>query len=94
MSELLAPPAGRPGRRQTVTAKAWISRPNGKAPFVSHVSLGKGKVHTRQTQTYQRGTALDFNRTHLLDVLCRKIPAQGGVHGAEQLALLDPEVQP
>jgi hypothetical protein len=63
---------GKPGRRQTVTAKAWISRPSSgrREVFQSHVSLGDGRVYTLTTDTARRVKALDFNRSHLFAKLC------------------------
>ena len=68
MPDLITLPKGSPGRRQTVTARAWISRPatGRRAIFQSHVSLGDGKVFTLTTATPRRSKALDFNRSHLL----------------------------
>lgn len=58
-------PKGKPGRKQTLVAKAWISRPGRGMPFRSHVTLGRGKVHELSTGTHRRELALDFARLHL-----------------------------
>lgn len=72
MKELIATPPRAPGRKQSVTAKAWISRSNVKACFISRVSLGKGKVFERSTGTNSRTTALKFNRAHLMELLNKR----------------------
>lgn len=71
MKELFATPAGKPGRKQTVSASAWIDRENRKSDFQSKVSLGKGRVYKKSTQTTDRAKALDFNRAYLLELLLR-----------------------
>ena len=81
----LAP--GKPGRRKTVTARAWLSRPGRRGMFQSHVSLGDGRVHTLTTATLRRDKALDFNRSHLLARL--HATAKGAPDpAAEQMDLL------
>jgi hypothetical protein len=60
-----------PGRKQTVTASAWIERPSRKANFISRVSLGKGRIYDLSTHTTLREKALEFNRCHLLSLLNR-----------------------
>lgn len=69
MPELLPKPKGTPGRRRTVTAKAWIARHSARGEFISKVSLGDGRVHALKTGTHRREQALAFNRTHLLSKL-------------------------
>lgn len=64
-----SPPKGRP---QNVSAKAWITRESNKENFISKVSLGKGRIYERSTQTTRRNLALDFNRAHLLELLSPK----------------------
>jgi hypothetical protein len=59
----------RPGRKRTVTARAWISRKDPKGAFYSHVSLGQGLVRTLATDTRDRAIALRFNHAHLLSCL-------------------------
>lgn len=66
---LLVTPRAKAGRRQSCTARAWISRARRGDVFLSHVSLGKGRVRTRSTATKIRAAALDFNRHHLLELL-------------------------
>lgn len=70
-NDLLPTPKGQPGRRRTVTARAWISRRSRHSVFVSNVSLGDGRVHSLTTGTHRREQALSFNRTHLLSRLSR-----------------------
>jgi hypothetical protein len=71
MKELFEKMPGKPGRRQTVSASAWIEREDRKTPFQSMVSLGKGRVYRKSTRTKDRAKALDFNRAHLLEILLR-----------------------
>ena len=66
---LLASPPAKAGRRQSCTARAWITRVRRGDVFFSHVSLGKGRVRTLSTATKLRAAALDFNRHHLLELL-------------------------
>ncbi len=73
MSELLPKPKGCPGRKRTVTAKAWISRRVRGGEFLSNVSLGDGRVHVLTTSTRRRSRALSFNLAHLLSKL-RPLP--------------------
>lgn len=58
-------PKARPGRKQTIVAKAWIGRKQRGACFTSHISLGKGRVYELSTGTLRRELALDFCRLHL-----------------------------
>lgn len=60
---------GRPGRRQTLVAKAWLTRKKRHAIFQSHISLGDGRVRTRSTGTHRRELALDFCALHLAEVM-------------------------
>ena len=89
MDELIPKTPEKPGRRQTLTAKAWISRVNRRGRFFSHVSLGKGETSRRATETVDRAKALDFNRAHLLELLM-KPKATAGTRAAsvEQLSLI------
>lgn len=64
----------RPGRKRTVTARAWISRKDPKGAFYSNVSLGQGRVMILATDTRDRAAALRFNHAHLLSCL-RSNPA-------------------
>ena len=59
----------RPGRKRTVTARAWISRKETQGVFYSNVSLGKGKVHVLSTHSCDRSAALRFNHSHLMSCL-------------------------
>lgn len=74
MSELIPRERQAAGRKQSVTARAWISRRDSKAIFVSKVSLGKGRCSTRQTETKNRRKALEYNRLHLIELLMRAKP--------------------
>ncbi len=67
--DLLPPQAGKKGRRQNTTAKAWIVMDKATKIFTSKVSLGKGRIYERSTQTARRNLALDFNRAHLIELL-------------------------
>lgn len=69
MNELIPRERQAAGRKQSVTARAWISRPNARAKFVSRVSLGKGRCSSRNTETKNRAKALEFNRLHLIELL-------------------------
>lgn len=62
---------GAPGRRRTITAKAWISRRGKGDPFKSNVYIGSGRVHTLSTGTMLRSQALEFSRSHLISALTR-----------------------
>lgn len=72
---LISPPSPPKGRKQNVSAKAWITRASSKDTFISKVSLGKGRIYERSTQTKRRNLALDFNRAHLLELLSKKAKA-------------------
>lgn len=72
---LISPPAPPKGRKQNVSAKAWITRASSKDTFISKVSLGKGRIYERSTQTKRRNLALEFNRAHLLELLTQKAKA-------------------
>jgi hypothetical protein len=71
MNDLIGTPPGKPGRRQTHTAKAWITQPKRGEFFQSKVSLGKGRIYTRSTGTIRRNIALEYNRAHLLELLSK-----------------------
>jgi hypothetical protein len=73
--ELVPPPQKSKGRKQNVSAKAWITRESSKDHFTSKVSLGKGRIYERSTQTKRRNVALEFNRAHLLELLSPKTKA-------------------
>ncbi len=72
ISDLIPPEKGRPGRRRTVTANAWIARAGKRGPWQSHVYAGRGRVHVLSTGTPDRAKALRFNRCHLLQILHAK----------------------
>lgn len=72
---LISPPPARKGRVQNVSAKAWITRESRKDNFISKVSLGKGRIYERSTQTKRRNVALAFNQAHLLELLTPKTKA-------------------
>lgn len=86
MTELIPRTPQPPGRKQSVTAKAWITRANSKSQFTSKVSLGRGRCYTRHTETKNRKKALEFNRLHLIELLMQKVKSPAPA--AEQLELL------
>jgi hypothetical protein len=89
MTDLLPPEKGRPGRRRTVTANAWIDRRGKRGPWQSHVYAGCGRVHVLSAGTPDRAKALEFNRCHLLQILHAK-PATPSEE--VQLHLLTPDL--
>lgn len=88
VDELIPKTRAKAGRRQCVTAKAWISRINRRGKFTSNVSLGTGKTHKRKTDTTVRRKALDFNRAHLLELLTTPPGKKKPATSAEQLDLI------
>jgi hypothetical protein len=86
MTDLLPREKGRPGRRRTVTASAWIARRRKHGPWHSHVYVGTGRVHVLTTATTDAAKALEFNRIHLLQVLSRSAPCTASIE--EQLHLI------
>ena len=87
MTDLIPRVPLRLGRKQSVTAKAWIIRRDSKSEFVSKVSLGKGRCSNRQTETRNRGKALEYNRLHLIELLMKSKPMPAAAR-AEQMDLL------
>ncbi len=85
--DLLPRAPASPGRKQTVTAQAWIERASRKVNFISRVSLGKGRIYDRSTHTTIRAKALDFNRCHLLELLARPKTRPGAAPVNEQLSM-------
>jgi len=78
------------GRKQTVTASAWIERTDRRSNFLSKVSLGKGRIYELSTKTQNRAKALDFNRCHLLSLLNKPVGKPTTATPEVQLQFLSP----
>ena len=86
--DLIPKEIGKAGRKQTVSARAWISREERGSNFMSNVSLGKGRAYKLNTETRNRSKALDFNRAHLLKLLLARPSEKSKSQSDHQLLLL------
>lgn len=76
MNELFGKPPALRGRKQNVSARAWISRKSNTEAFKSHVSLGDWVTHTLSSRSRIRAAALEFNRCHLFKRLRDSVSVQ------------------